>query len=325
MCYPAAAGHGDNLATMPSTSNAKNASDATGCLYIVATPIGNLEDITLRALRILKEADLIACEDTRQTLKLLSHFDIHTRLVSYHEHNEITRAAELVIELEQGAKIALVSDAGTPAISDPGQHLVALALRHGIRVVPIPGASAVVAAIAASGMPSEQFRFIGFLPARQSERRKALRELAAEPGTLVLYEAPHRLLDALEDAVEILGNRPATIARELTKIHEEFLRDHLQDLAAAVSRKPLKGEITLLIAPASPSDRHLGRQDRSAPKGMQAAEADAAPNAVPLARRVEEIVQQRGVDRKAALKQAARERGLTKREAYKQLLITRDE
>lgn len=302
---------------MPTNSNAKTASDSAGCLYIVATPIGNLEDITLRALRVLKEADLIACEDTRQTLKLLSHFDIHTRLVSYHEHNEITRAAELVIELEQGAKIALVSDAGTPAISDPGQHLVSLALRHGIRVVPIPGASAVVAAIAASGMPAEQFRFIGFLPARQSERRKALRELAAEPGTLVLYEAPHRLLDALEDAVEILGNRPATIARELTKIHEEFLRDHLQDLAATVGRKPLKGEITILIGPAEPAGEQAAHK--------QGTEPESAANAVPLARRVEEIVQQRGIDRKAALKQAARERGLTKREAYKQLLITRDE
>lgn len=298
---------------MPANSNSKNASDsAAGCLYIVATPIGNLEDITLRALRVLKEADLIACEDTRQTLKLLSHFDIHTRLVSYHEHNEITRAPELVIELEQGAKIALVSDAGTPAISDPGQHLVALALRHGVRVVPIPGASAFVAALAASGMAVEQFSFFGFLPARQSERRKALRALTAEPGTLVLYEAPHRLLDTLEDAVEILGNRPAAIARELTKIHEEFLRDHLQNLASAARRKPLKGEITLLIGPAD--EQPVLQQT----EGSKSAE-------VPLARRVEEIVQQRGLDRKAALKQAARERGLTKREAYKQLLITRDE
>jgi len=293
---------------MSSNSNSK---DSSGCLYIVSTPIGNLEDITLRALRILKEADLIACEDTRQTLKLLSHFDLHTRLVSYHEHNEITRAPELVIELEQGAKIALVSDAGTPAISDPGQHLVALALRHNIRVVPIPGASALVAALAASGMPNEQFLFVGFLPARQSERRKALRELAGQSATLVLYEAPHRLLDTLEDAEEILGNRPAAIARELTKIHEEILRDHLQDLAAAARRKPLKGEMTILIGPADL-------------ESVLEQAAEPAANDVPLARRVEEIVQQRGVDRKAALKQAARERGLTKREAYKQLLITRE-
>lgn len=288
----------------------KASGDRAGVLYIVSTPIGNLEDITLRALRTLKEVDVIACEDTRQTLKLLSHFDIHKPLVSYHEHNEITRAAELVIELEQGAKIALVSDAGTPAISDPGQHLVTLALRHGIRIVPIPGASAAVAALAASGVPNEQFTFVGFLPSRQSERRRALRDLTGELRTLVLYEAPHRLLDTLEDAVEILGNRPATIARELTKVHEEFLRHPLQDLAAAVRAKPLKGEITLLIGP----DIH----------NAEPLEADPSSRVIPLARRVDEIMKQRGIDRKTALKQAARERGLTKREAYRQLLITRE-
>src|SRR5271156_1848991 len=180
-----------------------------GCLYVVATPIGNLEDISLRALRVLKEADVIACEDTRQTMKLLAHFDIQKRLVSYHEHNEITRAAEIVIDLEQGAKVALVSDAGTPVVSDPGHHLVALCLRHGIQVVPVPGASAFVAALAASGMPIEEFAFIGFLPSRPTERRKALRVLASEQRTIVLYEAPHRLLDTLEDALEVLGNRTA--------------------------------------------------------------------------------------------------------------------
>jgi 16S rRNA (cytidine1402-2'-O)-methyltransferase len=158
---------------------AKTKDAAAGCLYVVATPIGNLEDITLRALRILKEVDAIACEDTRQTLKLLSHFDIQKRLISYHEHNEITRAPEIVIELEQGAKVALVSDAGTPAISDPGHRLVSLCLRHGIRVVPIPGASAFVAALAASGMPVDEFSFVGFLPSRQSGRRKALRAFAS--------------------------------------------------------------------------------------------------------------------------------------------------
>jgi len=222
---------------MPKT---KSADSAAGCLYVVATPIGNLEDISMRALRILKEADVIACEDTRQTLKLLSHFGIQTRLVSYHEHNEMTRAAELVIELEQGAKIALVSDAGTPAISDPGHRLVSLSLRHGFKVVPVPGASAFVAALAASGMPIEEFSFIGFLPSKQSERRKALRALADEPRTLVLYEAPHRLLDTLEDALEILGNRPAVIAREVTKIYEEFLRNHMEGLVAAVRKRPLR-------------------------------------------------------------------------------------
>src|SRR6202047_4713199 len=177
----------------------KNEEPGAGCLYVVATPIGNLEDISLRALRTIKEADLISCEDTRQTMKLLSHFDLKKKLVSYHEHNEITRAPELVIELEQGAKVALVSDAGTPSISDPGHRLVSLCVRHGISVVPVPGASAFVAALAASGMAIEEFAFIGFLPSRQTERRKALRALAAEPRVLALYEAPHRLLDTLED------------------------------------------------------------------------------------------------------------------------------
>jgi 16S rRNA (cytidine1402-2'-O)-methyltransferase len=289
----------------------ESAAAATGCLYVVATPIGNLEDITMRALRILKEADVIACEDTRQTLKLLSHFDIQKRLVSYHEHNEIMRASELIIELEQGAQVALVSDAGTPAISDPGHRLVSLALRHGIKVVPVPGASAFVAALAASGMPIEQFLFVGFLPARQSERRKALRTLAEEPRTLVLYEAPHRLLDSLEDALEVLGNRPAVIAREVTKVYEEFLRDHLEGLVESVRKRAPRGEITIVI----------GASD-----GQPAHHAETVGvGAVPLARRIDEIIKEKQVDKKAALKQAARERGLTKREAYKQMLVTRDE
>jgi 16S rRNA (cytidine1402-2'-O)-methyltransferase len=283
-----------------------------GCLYVVSTPIGNLEDISLRALRVLKEADAIACEDTRQTAKLLTHFDIPKRMVSYHEHNELTRAPEIVIELEQGAKIALVSDAGTPSISDPGHRLVSLCLRHGIQVVPVPGASALVAALSASGLPIEEFVFAGFLPSRPTERRKALRDLASQPRTLALYEAPHRLLDTLEDALEILGNRPAVVAREVTKIYEEFVRGHLVDLVEAARKKAPRGEITLLIGPADG-------------QASQAADAANPLNAVPLARHVEEIMKDRGVDRKAALKQAARERGLTRREAYKQLLITRDE
>src|SRR5580704_10075718 len=282
------------------TTKKKTDDAAAGCLYVVATPIGNLEDISIRALRILKESDVIACEDTRQTLKLLTHFDFQKRLVSYHEHNEITRAAEIVIELEQGAKVALVSDAGTPAISDPGHRLVSLCLRHDIQVVTVPGPSAFVAALAGSGMAAEQFTFIGFLPSRPTERRKALRALAAEPRTLVFYEAPHRLLDTLEDA------------RELTKIYEEFQHGHLEDLVAEVRKKAPRGEITLLLGPAD-----------GAPKHAEGA-AD-AQNSVPLARRVEPIAKERGVDKKAALKFAARERGLTRREAYKQLLITRDE
>ena len=286
------------------------ADDGAGCLYVVATPIGNLEDITMRALRILKEADVIACEDTRQTLKLISHFGIQKRLVSYHEHNEIMRASELIIELEEGAQVALVSDAGTPAISDPGHRLVSLSLRHGIKVVPVPGASAFVAALAASGMPMDQFLFVGFLPSRQSERRKTLRALAEETRTLVLYEAPHRLLDSLEDALEILGNRPAVIAREVTKVYEEFLRDHLEGLVESVRKKEPRGEITIVI----------GTSD-----GQPAHHSEAEAGAVPLARRIDEIINEKHLDKKAALKQAARERGLTKREAYKQLLVTRDE
>ena len=302
---------GPGMATK-NNSKAKPDEASGGCLYVVATPIGNLEDISLRALRILKEADVIACEDTRQTQKLLSHFDIPKRLVSYHEHNEITRAAELVIELEQGAKVALVSDAGTPAISDPGYRLVSLCLRHGIEVVPVPGASAFVAALAASGMSVSEFVFVGFLPARPTARRKALRDLAAEPRTVAIYEAPHRLLDTLEDALEILGTRPAVIAREITKAFEEFQRGHLEDLLAAAQKKAPRGEITLLIGP---PDGHTTHTEADAPTA----------SLVPLARRVDEIMNDRGVDRKAALKQAARERGITRREAYKQLLITRDE
>lgn len=285
---------------------------ALGCLYVVATPIGNLEDISLRALRILKEADLIACEDTRQTLKLLSHYDIHKRLVSYHEHNEITRASEIVIELEQGAKVVLVSDAGTPAISDPGHRLVTLCVRHGIKVVPVPGASAFVAALAASGMPLEEFSFVGFLPSKPVGRRKALRALAEEPRTIALYEAPHRLLETLVDTLEILGNRPAVIAREVTKLHEEFLRGHIVDLIAAVRKKSPRGEITLLIG--LPDERTMGEEN-----------AGSEGSSVSLARRVEEIMLQESLDQKAALKKAARERGLTRREAYRQLLIARDD
>ncbi|MFZ0787246.1 MAG: 16S rRNA (cytidine(1402)-2'-O)-methyltransferase [Candidatus Acidiferrales bacterium] len=302
---------GTDMATK-NNSKPKAEEASGGCLYVVATPIGNLEDISLRALRILKEADVIACEDTRQTQKLLSHFDISKRLISYHEHNEITRAAELVIELEQGAKVALVSDAGTPAISDPGYRLVGLCLRHGIDVVPLPGASAFVAALAASGMPVSEFVFVGFLPARPTARRKALRNLVNEPRTVALYEAPHRLLDTLEDALEILGNRPAVIAREITKAFEEFQRGHIEDLLADAQKKAPRGEITLLIGP---PDGHAAHAEADAP-----AEAK-----IPLARRVDEIMTARSVDRKAALKQAARERGITRREAYKQLLITRDE
>lgn len=276
----------------------------TGCLYLVATPIGNLEDITVRAIRVLKEADLIACEDTRQTQKLCQHYGIHKELISYHAHNELTRAPELVIQLEEGAQVALVSDAGTPVVSDPGHRLVVLCLRHHIPVVPIPGPSAFVAALAASGLPVEEFLFVGFLPARAGARRKKLDELKREPRATVLYEAPHRLAETLADAAEILGSRQAVVAREITKIHEEFLRGTLGELRDAARQREPRGEITLLIGPAVDG------------------EAQAVP-AMPLRKRVEQLETELGLDRKAALKQAARERGLGKREAYKQLLLER--
>jgi len=221
-------------------------------LYLVATPIGNLEDITLRALRVLKEVDLIACEDTRQTQKLLTHYGIHTRMVSYHEHNEMTKAAELIVNLETGAKIALVTDAGMPGISDPGFRLIALAIRHHVPVVPIPGASAFLAGLVASGLPTDSFRFSGFLPAKSGQRRKLLESVRESPRTQVFYEAPHRLLETLADIAEILGeDRHVVVAREVTKIHEEFLRGRaVEVLEQLKSRGDVKGEITLLIAKA---------------------------------------------------------------------------
>jgi len=200
-------------------------------LYLVATPIGNLEDITLRALRVLKEVDQIACEDTRQTQKLLNHYGITTRTISYHEHNEMTRAAELVKELQEGASVALVTDAGMPGISDPGFRLISLAIRHHVPVVPIPGASAFLAALVASGLPTDSFRFSGFLPAKRGERRAALEAIKTSPRTQVFYEPPHRVVEALADIVEVLGStRLVVIAREVTKLHEEFLRGRASEV-----------------------------------------------------------------------------------------------
>lgn len=285
-----------------------NANTPGGCLYLVGTPIGNLEDITLRALRILKEVDEIACEDTRHTQKLLAHYDIRKPLVSYHEHNELKRAPELLISLEQGAKIALVSDAGMPLVSDPGHRLVALCLRHHIPVIPVPGPSAILASLAASGLPNEEFLFIGFLPARSGERRRALERLRLEDRTIILYEAPHRIGECLVDAREILGDRDACIAREVTKIHEEFRRGKLGDLTDSLRDRPAKGEITLLIAPEDPADA------RSPVNPMQS-----------LAQRVEELIHQAKLDRKEALKLAAKERGLSRREAYGKMVTERSD
>jgi len=290
-----------------SPAAATDTKTALGCLYLVGTPIGNLEDITLRALRILKEVDQIACEDTRHTQKLLSHYDIRKPLISYHEHNELTRAPELLISLEQGAKIALVSDAGMPLVSDPGHRLVTLCLRHHVPVVPIPGPSALLAALAASGLPNEEFLFVGFLPARTGERRRALERLRIEDRTLILYEAPHRIAECVADAREVLGNRIACIAREVTKLHEEFRRGKLSELFASLEDRPAKGEITLLIGAEDPADV------RTPANSMQS-----------LAERVEELIHQAKLDRKEALKLAAKERGLSRREAYDKMVVARD-
>src|SRR5215472_3610570 len=222
---------------------------AGGCLYLVGTPIGNLEDITLRALRILKQVDQIACEDTRHTQKLLAHYDIHKPLVSYHEHNERKRAAELAVAMEQGAKIALVSDAGMPLVSDPGHVLVTLCLQNHTPVVPIPGPSALLASLSGSGMPTEEFLFVGFLPARRGERRRALERLRIEERSIVLYEAPHRVAECLAEALEILGDRAACLAREVTKLHEEFLRGKLSEILKSVEGRSVRGEITVILGP----------------------------------------------------------------------------
>jgi len=276
--------------------------DTQGCLYLVGSPIGNLEDITLRAIRILKESDQIACEDTRHTQKLLSHYNIQKPLVSYHEHNEMTRAPELVLAMEQGAKIALVSDAGMPLVSDPGYRLVTLCARHQIPVIPIPGPSALLAALSASGLPNEEFLFVGFLPARSGERQRALERLRLEDRTLILYEAPHRVAETVSDALEILGDRPACLAREVTKLHEEFRRAALSELSASLEEKPVRGEITLLIG---------------APLPGQSTTRDTTQS---LADRVDELIRQAKLDRKEALKLAAKERGLTRREAYSKMV-----
>ena len=295
---------------MPLNPESRNieAVAARGCLYLVGTPIGNLEDITLRALRILQEVDQIACEDTRHTRKLLDHYNIQKPLVSYHEHNEMTRAAELLIALEQGARIALVTDAGMPLVSDPGFHLVSLCRRHQIPVVPIPGPSALLAALSASGLSCDEFVFVGFLPSRRNERRRALEKLRGEERTLIFYEAPHRIEESIADAHDVLGDRPACLAREVTKLHEEFRHGRLSELVASLEERPARGEITLLI----------GRSD-----GAQS--AIPAVSAQTLSARVEELMQEAKLDRKEALKVAAREHGLTRRAAYAEMLKLRPE
>jgi len=284
---------------------------AQPALYLVATPIGNLEDITLRALRVLKEVDVIACEDTRQTQKLLNHYAIATPTTSYHEHNEIPRSSELVKQMQEGASVALVTDAGMPGISDPGYRLIALAIRHHVPVVPVPGASAFLAALVASGLPTDSFRFSGFLPPKRGERRTVLEAIKTSPLTQVFYEAPHRIVEALEDVVEMLGSpRHVVVAREVTKLHEEFLRGRAADVLESLkARERVKGEITLLIAKAE-------EQDAGGETSHGAADA---PVRLTVRKRVDQIMREENVDEKAALKKVARERGVSKSEVYREM------
>ena len=292
----------------PDSAESTNAEPLAPGLYLVATPIGNLEDITLRALRILRSADKIACEDTRQTQKLLNHYSIRTPTISYHMHNEAGRATELAVALKAGARIAVVSDAGTPGIADPGGQIAAAAIAAGIPVFPVPGANAAISALIASGLAGtgdgESFTFHGFLPAKEGQRRTALEGLLANhtPGTQIFYEAPHRILDTLADVAAIFGPaQHVVVARELTKLHEEFLRGAVSEVRKTLAdRASVRGEIVLLFAPA-PADASTGQKPKS------------------IAAEVRELMKTQGLDEKDALKQVARARNIGKSEAYREL------
>ena len=272
-------------------------------LYLVATPIGNLEDITLRALRVLKDVDRIACEDTRQTQKLLNHFSISTPTISFHEHNEQSRTVELIALLQQGGRVAVVSDAGTPSFSDPGLELVRAAVAAGVRVIPIPGANAALSALVASGMDTERFLYIGFLAAKPGTRRTELETLAgvASGLTLVFYEAPHRIVETLADVEAVWGDQlRVVVARELTKLHEEFLRGTVAEVRLALSaRERVRGEIVLLIEAATP--------------------AQPASEGGSVMQQVSHLIEAEGLNEKDALKRVARERGVSKSEVYREL------
>lgn len=274
-----------------------------GILYLVATPIGNLADITYRAIEILQTVDLIACEDTRHTQKLLQHYGIKTKTVSYHEHNEKQRAEELVAKLNDGVDVAIVSDAGSPAISDPGFRVVQQAIAANVRVVPIPGPSAMISALTASGLSTNEFFFVGFLPSGAEARREKLRELGALRTTLIFYEAPHRLGFLLKDAIEVLGDRHAVVARELTKIHEELKRGRLTELLDLFSADDkARGEFVVLI------------------------DGEPIANEIPESLTVAEVVDRlelEGLDHRSALKKAARQMGLSRAEAYRRLMVER--
>lgn len=271
-----------------------------GILYLVATPIGNLEDMTLRALRVLKEASLIAAEDTRSARRLLAHFEISTPVTSYFEYNKLTKLKNILDALEHG-DVAVISDAGMPGLSDPGYELVRAALENGMRVVPIPGANALVSALVASGLPTDQFIYLGFLPRQKSARRKLLESAVDEPRTIVVYEAPHRICESLDDIAEVMGNRLVCVARELTKMFEEFFRGTVDEARAHFAEHSPRGEFTLVIAGKSPAEA--------------IAEAQEAWDDERVHSRVS-VLMQSGMARTEAVKQTARESGRDRRQVY---------
>ncbi len=275
----------------------------SGSLYIVATPIGNLEDITLRALRILGEVSLIAAEDTRHTQKLLTHFSIARPLTSYHDHNKEQKAEVLVARLKEGGDVALVSDAGTPGISDPGYYIINRAIEEGIRVVPIPGATAALSALSVSGLPTDSFVFEGFLPPKKGKRTSKLKALSDEPRTIILYEAPHRILETLGDMRDVLGDRRIVLAREITKIHEEVLRGKINDIIDSLSNRSVKGEITLVVEGKTGDDPEL--------------------SVLSLSDHVAKLVREEGITKKDAMEMVAKLRGVPKKRVYEEVLTNK--
>jgi 16S rRNA (cytidine1402-2'-O)-methyltransferase len=280
----------------------------SGTLFICGTPLGNLEDISLRVLRIFKEADCIAAEDTRQTLKLLSHYEIKKPLVSYHEHNKNEQGQELLRQLSQGRSIALVTDAGMPAISDPGQELVALCHDSGIHVSVAPGPTAVTTALALSGLPAERFAFEGFLPRDNKRRKELLAEIAKERRTVVLYESPHHLVRTLEDLLCSKGDKPAAVIRELTKVHEEVLRANLSELLEHFKENAPRGEFVVMLS-----------ADESAKPKAQSIIAEEQLNSLPVQEHMD-FYMGSGMDKKSAMKQVAKDRGVSKSAIYSELL-----
>lgn len=271
-----------------------------GTLYIVSTPIGNLEDITLRALSILRDVQIIAAEDTRHTQKLLRHYNISTAQTSYHDHNKEEKAEVLISRLKEGNNVALVSDAGTPGISDPGYYLINRAIGEGIKVTPIPGPTASIAALSISGLPTDAFVFEGFLPAKRTARQKKLRELSTERRTLILFEAPHRLASTLRDIAEVLGDRRIVLTRELTKVFEEVIRGRVSEVIAKIEGRRLKGEVTLLL---------------------EGAQGEVAAGEVPdLHEYLKVLIEEKGLSLKDAVSKASRDLNIPRNRVYKEAL-----